>query len=123
MQSLTGETEQVDEGVSGKNCSEDLTSQEDIDACNASKFVLDWDVLLHHVPWKGLTFKDVAQDYISYVNSKYGLYTVVFDGYNSRSTKDHEDQRRAAQVPRVQMFKYFCDQWHKCISYKRRFSF
>ena len=32
------------------------------------------------------------------MNSKYGLCTVVFDGYNSRSTKDHEHRRRAAQV-------------------------
>ena len=94
------ETEQVeDEGVSDENYPEDLTSQEDIDKSNASKFVLDGGALLHHVTWKGSTFKEVVQDYISYVNFKYGLCTVVFDGYESISTKDHEHRRRAAQVP------------------------
>ena len=93
------ETEQVeDEGVSDENCPEDLTSQEDIDKSNASKFVLDWGALLHDVTWKGSTFKEVVQDYISYVNQKYGLCTVVFDGYESISTKYHKHRRRAAQV-------------------------
>ena len=83
-----------DEGVSDENDPEDLTSQEDINTSNASKFVLDGGALLHHVTWKGSTFKDVVQDYISYVNSEYGLCTVVFSGYSSRSTKDHEHRRR-----------------------------
>ena len=61
--------EQVeDEVVSDENCPEDLTSQEDIDKSNASKYVLDGGAVPYHVTWKS-------------------------------------------------------DQWHKYISYKRRFSF
>ena len=46
-----------DEGVIDENCLEDLTSQEDIDKSNASKFVLDGGAVLHYVAWKGSTFK------------------------------------------------------------------
>ena len=46
-----------DEGVIDENCLEDLTSQEDTDKSNASKFVLDGGALLHYVTWKGSTFK------------------------------------------------------------------
>ena len=92
--------EQVeDEGVSDENCPEDLTSQEDIDKSNASKYLLDGGAVPHHVTWKVSIFKELFQDYISNVNLKYGLCTLVFDGYNSISTKDHEHRGRAAQVP------------------------
>ena len=41
----------------------------------------------HHVTWKVSIFKELFQDYMSNVNLKYGLCTLVFDGYNSISTK------------------------------------
>lgn len=45
------------------------------------------------LPGKVLLFKIFL-----YVRMKYGLCTVVFDGYNSRSTKDHEHRRREEKV-------------------------
>ena len=83
-----------DVGVSDENSPQDLTSQEDIDTSSASKFVLDGGALLHHVIWKDSTFKNVVQYYISYVNSEYGLGSVLFNDYSNRSTKDHEHRRR-----------------------------
>ena len=87
-----------DEGVSDENCPEDLTSQDDINTSNASKVVPDGVALLHHVTWEDSTFKDVVQDYISYVNSKYGSSTVVLDGY----TKDTADLQKTMNIEDVQ---------------------
>ena len=51
-----------------------------------------------YVRWSGdqILHTEVIQQYRSYVKNKYGICTIVFDGYGYRpSTKDdHEHQRR-----------------------------
>ena len=61
---------------------------------NQNKHVIDGGALLHHVSWKSNTsYRAVISQYQSYLLTKYGRCTVIFDGYNS-STKDHEHDRR-----------------------------
>ena len=61
------------------------------------EFVLDGGALLHKVRWqRRSTYKDVAQQYVTYVNQKFGQCHVVFDGYDDGpAIKDHEHQRRS----------------------------
>ena len=68
-------------------------SAEDIEVSRNSHFVIDGGALLHKVTWSGSTFEKVLEQYHSYVKSKYGTCTIVFDGYNKRSTKDHKHIR------------------------------
>jgi len=56
-------------------------------------YVIDGGCLLHKVRWiRGKTCEQLLQQYVTYVNSKFGSgVVVVFDGYGSMpSTKDHE---------------------------------
>ena len=61
-----------------------------------SNIVLDGGALLHKVVWRpNSSYKEMIQQYRSYVKNKYGICTIVFDGYGyGPSTKDHEHQRR-----------------------------
>jgi len=64
-------------------------------------FVIDGGNLLHAVKWQqGVTYADVALQYLSYVKQHFGCQvTIVFDGYCSGpSVKDHEHLRRAAKT-------------------------
>ena len=57
--------------------------------------VIDGDYLLRKVVWpKDGTYNDFLLRYLSYVSKKYGLTSIVFDGYSHSSTKDHEHKRR-----------------------------
>ena len=48
---------------------------------------------------KSSTYNKIIQKYINYVQSRYGKYAVVFDGYrDDPSTKDHEHRRRLMQI-------------------------
>ena len=51
--------------------------------------------LLRRVIWHGSTFGDVIQQYCEFIKSKYGLCSIVFDGYKKQTTKDHEHLRRS----------------------------
>ena len=65
-----------------------------------------WSITLHKVcgrRWlfteessmnKDLSFKQIADKYVSFVVSKYRCPTVIFDGYRVSSTKDHEHAKR-----------------------------
>lgn len=64
-------------------------------ASHTSSFVLDGGALLHRVFWNGETYMDVINQYRTYVHHHYGVCSVVFDGYQSKSTKDHEHSRRS----------------------------
>ena len=59
--------------------------------------VIDGGALLRNIKWKeGEKFKEIICRYQSFITSKYGLCSIVFDGYeNIPSTKDHEHMRRA----------------------------
>ena len=47
------------------------------------------------MPWeKGSLFQTITNQYVSYVQTKYGKLTVVFDSYNLASTKDMTHGRR-----------------------------
>ena len=60
-------------------------------------YVLDGGALLQRLPWsKGETFDAVFKRYVNYVTNKYGMATVVFDGYNNGpDTKDATHLRRS----------------------------
>ena len=59
------------------------------------QYVLDGGALLQRIPWrKGATFQEICTVYTEYVTRKYGDAMVVFDGYQSKSTKDMTHQRR-----------------------------
>ena len=58
------------------------------------QYVLDGGALLQRIPWeKGATFKEICTTYTEYVTRKYGNPIVVFDGYQSKSTKDLTHKR------------------------------
>lgn len=59
--------------------------------------VIDGGALLHRVRWaKGTKFMDVAKTYLNYLTRHYHCPTVVFDGYESATTKSQEHLRRNA---------------------------
>ena len=62
--------------------------------------VNDESYLLQRVIWdRFVTFNEIIQKYINYVQSRYGKCVVIFDGYrNGPSTKDHEHRRRSMKV-------------------------
>lgn len=65
-----------------------------------SFFVIDGGHLLHKVVWPTeCTFGHLYEIYFKYIIKHYGFNAVVvFDGYNSPSTKDHEHLRRSKSV-------------------------
>ena len=68
----------------------DLTSGQ-----NIYSYVMDGVALLHRVCWvKGSSFKKIAKSYVQYVRKHYGKCYIVFDGYESASTKSVEQKRR-----------------------------
>ena len=68
----------------------DLTSGQ-----NIYSYVMDGVALLHRVCWvKGSNFKKIAKSYVQYVRKHYGKCYIVFDGYESASTKSVEQKRR-----------------------------
>jgi len=60
-------------------------------------YVFDGGSLLHHLSWKqGETFQNVCARYVTYVTTKYGEATIVFDGHDSGpDVKDATHQRRS----------------------------
>ncbi|KAG1693168.1 Prolyl 4-hydroxylase subunit alpha-2 [Nymphon striatum] len=72
-----------------------LTEKADVDP-NALH-VLDGEALLHKVRWStSVTYREVCDLYVNHIKSKYGIGTIVFDGYmDGPSTKDHEHARRS----------------------------
>ena len=62
---------------------------------NNYSYVMDGPALLHRVCWvKGSNFKKIAKSYVQYVRKHYGKCYIVFDGYESTSTKSVEQKRR-----------------------------
>ena len=62
-------------------------------------YVLDGGSLLHRVPWnKGDSYGAIAESYADFAIRRYGVATVVFDGYTGGpSIKDNTHQRRLGQ--------------------------
>jgi hypothetical protein len=59
------------------------------------QYVLDGGALLQRIPWmRGSSFKAICRSYIDYVSKKYDKPIVVFDGYDSSTTKDMTHRRR-----------------------------
>jgi len=69
-------------------------------------FVLDGGSLLHCLSWKkGITYREIAEEYANFTISKYGMATVVFDRYSGEpSIKDNEHQRRQHKAHPVVRF-------------------
>jgi len=60
------------------------------------QFVLDGGSLLQRIPWtQGKTYGEICTAYTDYVAKKYGEAIVVFDGYETLSTKDMAHKRRS----------------------------
>ena len=58
------------------------------------QYVLDGGALLQRIPWeKGADISEICAVHTEYVTRKYGNATVVFDGYQEKSTKDQILQR------------------------------
>ena len=80
------------------------TNETDEVVLRSSQIVVDGDYLHHRVYWKGQTFQDISRSY----------NTVVFDGYSTTSTKDHEHaQRTDGQPPSDDVFvtRTISDKW------------
>ena len=62
-------------------------------------FVIDGGFLIHKVKWTlGQIFSSIMNNYIKYIRNNYGSKcTVIFDGYESLTTKATERSRRAKQ--------------------------
>ena len=63
---------------------------------NTEASVIDGGALLGQITWgdKSL-FADIVESYRRFTKSKYGVSSVVFDGYNEQqTTKDHEHAHR-----------------------------
>ena len=59
------------------------------------EFVVDGGLLLHKIPWKkGVTYNDIIEDYVQYVQRIGDHMHIVFDGYLESNTKDHTHKRR-----------------------------
>lgn len=59
--------------------------------------VIDGGFLLHKVRWrKGMTYQEVIDIYVKYVQQHYGPSNIVFDGYAACVTKDQEHQRSSS---------------------------
>ena len=63
---------------------------------NQTVQVIDGGALLHRIKWeKRATYRGVVEQYVWYVQERYGPSCIVFDGYGySPSIKDQEHQRR-----------------------------
>ena len=66
--------------------------------------IVDGGALLHKVHWQpNITYLEVLQGYVRAVRKMYGQCHVVFDGYDSHSTKDHEHMRRDANMNKCEI--------------------
>ncbi|KYM93404.1 hypothetical protein ALC62_15994 [Cyphomyrmex costatus] len=67
-----------------------------LNTLNNGTFVIDGGMLLHRVPWKiNEKFASICHTYVLYVRRNYKENViVVFDGYNFKSTKSAERNRR-----------------------------
>lgn len=91
--------------VSLSTCEEDTEEEDEIQERSRSTghsrefHVIDGGDLFRRVIWgKSLTYNEIIQKYINYVQSRYGKYA-VFDGYRDEpSTKDHEHRSRLMQI-------------------------
>ena len=88
----------VDKSELARSIQKDLTNIDEAEnpLPKHSMHVVDGGWLLHHIRWrKNSTFAQVLEQYSSYLEHRYGLSCIVFDGYeNGLSTKDHEHGRR-----------------------------
>jgi hypothetical protein len=71
-----------------------------------TQYVLDGGSLIHRIPWsKGVTYDVIAGSYASFVIKRYGLATIVFDGYESGlSIKDMTHIRRVTKMSPTVVF-------------------
>ena len=80
--------------TSGNNCLFQILDKDQIEETDLH--VIDGGSLMRQIKWnEKSTFAEIVVCYINFVNSKYGISTVVFDGYDGGpSPKDHEHARR-----------------------------
>ena len=83
----------------------------DVPGYCGTHYVLDGGAPLHRVRWmKGLTYSQIAKQYVTYIARHYGTcVTIVFDGYSSGpSTKDHEHLRRSTKTAATVNIDFDC---------------
>lgn len=63
---------------------------------DGATFIVDGGYLLYQVVWhRQGTYKQICEQYISFLEQRYGQCYVVFDGYGISCTKDSERKRRS----------------------------
>ena len=84
--------------------------------------VMDGGALLHRVCWvKGSNFKKIAKSYVQYVRKHHVKCYIIFDGYESASTKSVQQKRRGKRFqkcPDVDVIGR-----HNCPVHSRKISF
>lgn len=67
-------------------------------------YIIDGGHLLHRVVWRRpATYRQICEQYTSYIITHYGQGTVVFDGYEKGNTKDEEHLRRSRTTTHVEV--------------------
>ena len=88
----------VDKSELARSIQKDLTNIDEAEnpLPKHSMHVVDGGWLLHHIRWrKNSTYAQVLEQYSSYIEHRFGLSCIVFDGHeNGLSTNDHEHGRR-----------------------------
>ena len=70
---------------------------------NNYSYVMDGGALLHRLCWlRGSNFKKIAKSYVQYVWMHYGKCYIVFDGYESASTKSAVQKQRRKRFQKCQ---------------------
>ena len=70
---------------------------------NNYSYVMDGGALLHRLCWlRGSNFKKIAKSYVQYVWMHYGKCYIVFDGYESASTKSVVQKQRRKRFQKCQ---------------------
>ena len=59
--------------------------------------LIDGGWLLHRMRWKKVaSFGEIVDSYVSYIEKRFDLTTVIFDGYEKSTIKDNEHERRSS---------------------------
>ena len=103
---------EVESNVESNNCIQERV--QDVENNDNTQYVLDGGSLLHRRIWKNnSTYEEISESYVFLVIAEYPDATIVFDGYNSPSTKDMTHKRRAKSLkasPTIHINTHFlCD--------------
>ena len=81
-----------------------LIKSKDLRLPDEVQYVLDGGALLHKIPWqKRSTFLMIIVKYIEYVKNHYNCPIIIFDGYDTATTKDMTHHCRRKGVVGVEV--------------------